>query len=48
MKGRPAVAAFAAGLLFGVGLVLGGMTQPAKVIGFLDFFGEPGTRAWRW
>lgn len=28
------------GILFGVGLVLSGMTQPSKVIGFLDFFGN--------
>ena len=28
------------GLLFGAGLVLSGMTNPAKVIAFLDFFGE--------
>lgn len=34
------VSAFVAGLLFAVGLVVGGMTQPAKVIGFLDFFGD--------
>ncbi len=27
------------GLLFGVGLVVSGMTKPAKVIGFLDMFG---------
>lgn len=27
------------GLLFGAGLVLSGMTRPAKIIGFLDFFG---------
>ncbi|MFI5306593.1 MAG: DUF6691 family protein [Polyangiales bacterium] len=27
------------GALFGVGLALAGMTQPAKVIGFLDFTG---------
>lgn len=32
--------AFFAGALFSVGLVLGGMTQPARVIGFLDFFGS--------
>lgn len=31
--------AFAAGLLFAVGLVVSGMTQPAKVIGFLDVTG---------
>lgn len=29
-----------AGALFGVGLVLGGMTQPAKVVGFLDVTGD--------
>jgi uncharacterized protein len=31
--------AFASGLLFALGLVLSGMTQPAKVIGFLDVGG---------
>jgi uncharacterized protein len=31
--------AFAAGSLFASGLAIGGMTQPAKVIGFLDVFG---------
>jgi hypothetical protein len=34
-----AVVAGLAGLLFGLGLVLGGMTQPAVVLGFLDIFG---------
>ncbi len=33
-------AAFLSGLLFSVGLVISGMTKPANVIGFLDFFGE--------
>ena len=28
-----------AGALFGAGLALGGMTNPAKVVGFLDLFG---------
>lgn len=28
------------GLVFGAGLALSGMTDPAKVIGFLDFFGR--------
>jgi uncharacterized membrane protein YedE/YeeE len=32
--------AFGSGLLFSLGLGVGGMTQPAKVVGFLDFFGE--------
>lgn len=31
---------FVAGLIFAVGLVVGGMTQPAKVVGFLDFAGR--------
>ncbi|MBW2463840.1 MAG: YeeE/YedE family protein [Deltaproteobacteria bacterium] len=34
------VASFAIGALFAVGLTLGGMTQPSKVVGFLDFFGN--------
>jgi hypothetical protein len=33
------VASFVCGLLFGAGLLLSGMTQPAKVLGFLDVFG---------
>lgn len=32
--------ALAAGMLFGVGLVVGGMTLPTKVVGFLDFTGS--------
>lgn len=32
--------ALVSGALFGFGLVLSGMTQPTKVIGFLDVFGE--------
>ena len=35
-----AFAALVAGVMFGVGLVLGGMTQPAVVLGFLDVFGH--------
>ena len=34
-----ALASFACGLMFGVGLVISGMTQPAKVLGFLDVLG---------
>ncbi|WP_458072139.1 DUF6691 family protein [Rhodanobacter sp. BL-MT-08] len=33
------IVALVAGLLFGLGLSLGGMTQPAVVLGFLDVFG---------
>ncbi len=33
------VATFVSGVLFAVGLGVGGMLHPAKVIGFLDFFG---------
>jgi uncharacterized membrane protein YedE/YeeE len=32
--------AFAVGLLFGLGLVISGMSNPAKVLGFLDIFGR--------
>ena len=32
-------AAFAAGLLFGIGLIVAGMANPAKVLGFLDVAG---------
>ena len=35
-----AFAAFAAGLVFGIGLILSGMTDPGKVIGFLDLAGS--------
>lgn len=33
-------AAFAVGLVFGLGLILSGMTDPAKVLGFLDLAGR--------
>jgi hypothetical protein len=33
-------AAFASGLLFGIGLIVSGMTDPAKVLGFLDVAGR--------
>ena len=35
-----ALAAFAAGLVFGIGLIVSGMTDPGKVIGFLDLAGR--------
>lgn len=35
-----ALAAFAAGLIFGIGLIVSGMSDPAKVLGFLDLAGE--------
>ena len=31
---------FIAGFLFAAGLVISGMTQPSKVVGFLDVFGD--------
>ena len=43
MKGsrlKPNVTAFVAGLVFGVGLLVSGMTRPSKVLGFLDFGGD--------
>jgi uncharacterized membrane protein YedE/YeeE len=33
------VSAFVAGLVFGLGLVISGMVNPVKVLGFLDFAG---------
>ena len=33
------ISEFVVGLLFGIGLLLSGMTDPGKVIGFLDLFG---------
>ena len=35
-----ALGAFLAGLVFGIGLILSGMTDPGKVIGFLDIAGR--------
>lgn len=32
--------AFASGVLFAIGLAVGGMLEPARVIGFLDVFGR--------
>jgi hypothetical protein len=38
----PLLASFICGWIFGLGLFISGMMQPAKVLGFLDFFGIPG------
>ena len=35
------LASFMCGFLFGCGLVVSGMIQPGKVLGFLDLFGIP-------
>ena len=32
--------ALLAGLIFGLGLIISGMTDPSKVIGFLDIAGQ--------
>ena len=37
---RNALAAYAVGFIFAIGLGLSGMTQPQKVLGFLDLFGQ--------
>ncbi|MBC7500718.1 MAG: YeeE/YedE family protein [Herminiimonas sp.] len=34
------ITALGAGLLFGIGLIISGMTNPSKVIGFLDLAGR--------
>lgn len=36
---KPLMVAFASGLIFGLGLLLSGMNNPAKVRGFLDILG---------
>jgi uncharacterized membrane protein YedE/YeeE len=36
----PLLSALLAGLLFGLGLILSGMTDPSKIIGFLDLAGN--------
>jgi uncharacterized protein len=36
---RLVLASFASGLVFGTGLLISGMTEPDKVLGFLDIFG---------
>jgi uncharacterized protein len=41
----PAVAALLCGFIFGWGLLISGMMQPAKVLAFLDIFGIP-TGVW--
>ncbi len=35
-----AISALLAGLLFGIGLIVSGMTDPSKVLGFLDLTGK--------
>jgi len=39
MKAGKMILFFVAGGLFGTGLAISGMTDPARVIGFLDLFG---------
>ena len=34
------IVALVSGLVFGLGLIVSGMTEPAKVKGFLDLFGQ--------
>jgi uncharacterized membrane protein YedE/YeeE len=41
----PILASLVCGFVFGCGLVVSGMIQPAKVLGFLDLFGIP-SGAW--
>jgi uncharacterized membrane protein YedE/YeeE len=35
------LASLLCGFVFGLGLLISGMTQPSKVLGFLDIFGAP-------
>jgi uncharacterized membrane protein YedE/YeeE len=41
----PALASLVCGFIFGWGLLISGMVQPAKILGFLDVFGIP-SGAW--
>lgn len=38
-KGLPLLSALLSGCMFGIGLTIAGMTEPAKVLGFLDVIG---------
>ena len=40
MNRNTIIASFAAGAIFGLGLVISGMANPAKVLGFLDLAGN--------
>ena len=40
MKPAKLILILIAGVLFGAGLAISGMTDPARVIGFLDVFGK--------
>lgn len=37
---KPAIGSYFTGLLFSIGLSISGMTQPKKVLAFLDIFGD--------
>lgn len=37
---KTTISAFTSGLVFGTGLIVSGMTNPAKIIGFLDVTGK--------
>ena len=38
------IAALVSGLLFGAGVTLSGMVNPMKVLNFMDYRRQPGTR----
>ena len=40
MRSRENLTSLAVGFVFGIGLAISGMTQPGKVIGFLEFTGN--------
>ena len=40
LRSRENLISLAVGFVFGIGLAISGMTQPAEVIGFLDFTGN--------
>ena len=40
LRSRENLISLAVGFVFGIGLAISGMTQPGKVIGFLEFTGN--------
>ena len=44
----PILASLVCGFVFGCGLVVSGMIQPGKVLGFLDLFGIPSGTCIEW
>ena len=44
----PLITALISGIIFGIGLAMGGMLDPAKVVGFLNIGGPESRRVGEW